>query len=203
MITIETLDFEKMNGLIPAIIQDEKDGTVLMLGFMNKEALQRTIQEQQVVFWSRTNNKLWKKGETSGNYLNVVSIDKDCDNDTLLIRVQPEGTVCHTGERSCFPSTTEVKKQSVLQELIAIINQRKEQLPEKSYTTTLFRGGVSAIGQKVGEEAVELAIAAQYPNKQRCIEETADLFFHTLVLLAAKEISFSEIEAELQKRMKK
>ncbi|MBI1807117.1 MAG: bifunctional phosphoribosyl-AMP cyclohydrolase/phosphoribosyl-ATP diphosphatase HisIE [Ignavibacteria bacterium] len=200
---IEHIDFEKMNGLVPAIVQDVDDGTVLMIGFMNNEAVQRTLEERHVVFWSRTKDRLWKKGETSGNYLHVVSVEIDCDKDSLLIKARPEGPVCHTGAKSCFGQNASVKRESVLIQLAGIIRNRKENLPEGSYTAGLFNRGVAIIGQKVGEEAVELAIAAQYQDKQRSIEEAADLLYHILVLLEAKEIELSEVLQELGKRMMK
>ncbi|HUL44681.1 MAG TPA: bifunctional phosphoribosyl-AMP cyclohydrolase/phosphoribosyl-ATP diphosphatase HisIE [Bacteroidota bacterium] len=198
----EQLNFEKMNGLIPAVVQDAVDGTVLMSGFMNREALDRTRQEGVVWFYSRTKLRLWKKGETSGNILRVVSIDPDCDNDALLVRVVPAGPVCHTGERSCFPESLRTSGQ-VLRALSDTIADRKKMMPENSYTTALFREGIARIAQKVGEEAVELTISAQYPDKQRCIEESADLIYHLLVLLAAKEIDLSQVTAELSSRTKK
>jgi phosphoribosyl-ATP pyrophosphohydrolase/phosphoribosyl-AMP cyclohydrolase len=199
---MEKLNFEKMNGLLPVVVQDADDGTVLMLGFMNREALERTINEQQVVFWSRTKSRLWKKGETSGNFMNVVSISPDCDNDSILILAHPTGPVCHTGEKSCFQKSSMISSP-ILQQLEKIIQSRKKEMPDGSYTTTLFRDGISRIAQKVGEEAVELTIAAQYNDTQRIIEETADVLYHTLVLLAEKGITLGEVYDELGHRMKK
>jgi phosphoribosyl-AMP cyclohydrolase / phosphoribosyl-ATP pyrophosphohydrolase len=198
---IENINFQKMNGLVPAIIQDAESGTVLMLGFMNVDALSRTMEEQQVTFWSRTKSRLWKKGETSGNYLDVVSINIDCDGDALLVEVRPRGPVCHTGHRSCFGKGGSSRGLPVIQKLFSIIQERKKKLPEGSYTAKLFRQGVARIGQKVGEEAVELAIAAQHQDSQRCVEESADLLYHLLVLLAEKEITLSQVSDELEKRM--
>jgi phosphoribosyl-ATP pyrophosphohydrolase/phosphoribosyl-AMP cyclohydrolase len=200
---IERVDFEKLNGLVPAVIQDADDGAILMVGFMNPAALERTCGEGRVTFWSRTKGRLWQKGETSGNFLEVVSIDIDCDGDTLLIKVQPRGPVCHTGTRSCFPQRTENHTGTILSRLTRIITERKISRPEGSYTSKLFDEGVQKIGQKVGEEAIELAIAAQYSDKQRCVEEAGDLVYHLLVMLAAKEISLDEVEVELEKRMSK
>ncbi len=200
---IETINFDKMDGLVPAVVQDAADGTVLMLGFMNKEAVQRTLEERQVVFWSRSKKRLWKKGETSGNFLDLVSLDLDCDNDALLVKAHPQGPTCHTGSRSCFKGSHPDDRLSVLSRLLGIIRKRKAELPEKSYTTELFRRGLPLIGQKVGEEAVELAIAAQYQDEQRCIEETADLLYHVLVLLEAKGIEVAKVMGELEKRMLK
>ncbi len=200
---ITTIDFEKMNGLVPAIVQDADDGTVLMLGFMNQEALRQTLEERQVVFWSRSKKRLWKKGETSGNILDLVSVEADCDRDALLVKAIPRGPVCHTGQRSCFDNAAGLNRYSVLRKLVSIIRARKSDLPEDSYTTKLFKRGVSYIGQKVGEEAVELAIAGQYQDQARCIEETADLLYHTLVLLEAKGIGLNDVFGELEKRMTK
>ncbi|MBI1804973.1 MAG: bifunctional phosphoribosyl-AMP cyclohydrolase/phosphoribosyl-ATP diphosphatase HisIE [Ignavibacteriae bacterium] len=197
-----TLNFDKLNGLIPAVVQDADDGTVLMAGFMNHDALDRTIAGKRVTFWSRSKQRLWTKGETSGNYLNVLSIHHDCDEDALLILARPAGPVCHTGEKSCFSSYATFNRRSTLQKLEEIIMDRKLHPTANSYTAKLFSEGAAKIAQKVGEEAVELALAAQYPDKQRIIEETADLLYHTLVLLAGKEISLGEVHRELEKRMK-
>jgi len=197
----EDLNFEKMNGLVPAVVQDPEDGMVLMVGFMNREALERTEQDGMVHFFSRTKQRLWKKGETSGNVLRVVSIDVDCDHDALLIRARPAGPVCHTGQRSCFPAGT-ISLGRILKTLSDIISERKKTMPQNSYTSKLFAEGVARIAQKVGEEAVELSISAQYTDTQRCIEETADLLYHLLVLLAEKEIDLSQIADELNVRMK-
>lgn len=200
---IERINFKKMNGLVPAVVQHSVERTVLMLGFMNEEALRRTIDERQVVFWSRSKQRLWKKGETSGNILDLVSIEADCDNDALLIKASPRGHVCHTGEKSCFANGAFDDRYLVLEKLAEIIEKRKKELPENSYTTELFKRGMPFIGQKVGEEAVELAIAAQYQDRRRCVEEAADLIYHTLVLLEAKEIEMSDVLQELWKRMAK
>lgn len=195
------LNFEKMNGLVPAIIQDADDRTVLMLGFMNAEAVERTLRDGLVTFWSRTKQRVWQKGEVSGNHLEVVSVDMDCDQDTLLIRARPRGPVCHTGSRGCFPERPGGRAGRVLNRLAEIIASRKENLPEGSYTTSLFNAGAQKIGQKLGEEAVELAIAAQYSDTQRCTEEAADLVYHLMVLLAAKGITIEQVEGEMEKRM--
>ncbi len=200
---IDSIDFDKMNGLVPAVVQDDSDGMVLMVGFMNREAVQKTLEDRQVVFWSRSKERLWKKGETSGNILDLVSIDVDCDNDALLVRANPRGPTCHTGSRSCFTTSSADNRLSILGKLAGIIKRRKAELPGKSYTTELFRRGLPFIGQKVGEEAVELAIAAQYKDDQRCIEETADLLYHALVLLEAKDIELAKVMDELEKRMTK
>lgn len=199
----DKIDFEKMKGLVPAIVQDANDGTVLMLGFMNEEALKRTLNERKVVFWSRSKQRLWQKGETSGNILDLVSIEPDCDSDALLVKASPRGPVCHTGERSCFRNAERSDSLNIIGRLANVIKQRKREMPEKSYTTELFQRGVPFIGQKVGEEAVELAIAAQYPDRQRCIEEAADVLYHSLVLLEAKDIEFGDVVQELKARMSK
>ncbi|HLX12308.1 MAG TPA: bifunctional phosphoribosyl-AMP cyclohydrolase/phosphoribosyl-ATP diphosphatase HisIE [Bacteroidota bacterium] len=206
---IDKINFSKLNGLVPAVIQDSADGSVLMLGFMNREALQKTLAEKQVVFWSRSKQRLWKKGETSGNFLDVQSIALDCDGDALLISAKPHGPTCHTGERSCFGSRPSPpaplptgERGDAIAELASVIHERKMTMPEDSYTAKLFRKGISRIAQKVGEEAVELAIAAQYPDKQRCIEESADLLYHLLVLLEEKGIGLSDVYTELNSRKK-
>ncbi|MFI5251727.1 MAG: bifunctional phosphoribosyl-AMP cyclohydrolase/phosphoribosyl-ATP diphosphatase HisIE [Bacteroidota bacterium] len=200
---LDKLNFEKMNGVIPAIVQHAETGTVLMTGFMNRDALDRTTAERQVVFWSRTKGRLWKKGETSGNFLDVVAIHEDCDSDAVLILAKPRGPVCHTGAQSCFGDEGTGSGIEILWKLISIIRDRKTKLPSESYTAKLFSKGVAKIGQKVGEEGVELAIAAQYDDKQRCIEEAADLLYHTLVLLEAKDITITSVFEELGKRMTK
>src|ERR1041385_333216 len=199
---IEKVNFEKMGGLVPAVVQDAGNGMVLMLGFMDREALRRTLEERQVVFWSRTRSTLWKKGETTGHYLNVRSIELDCDRDSLLILADPAGPVCHTGADSCFTPGSKPFGEATLPRLVAIIEERKARPREGSYTSALFAEGIGKIAQKVGEEAVELAIAAQYPDTRRCVEETADLIYHTLVLLMEKEIRLSTVLRELEERMK-
>jgi phosphoribosyl-ATP pyrophosphohydrolase/phosphoribosyl-AMP cyclohydrolase len=196
---MDQLDFQKMDGLIPVVVQHKETAAVLMVGFMNQIALERTLQERRVTFWSRTRKQLWQKGESSGNFLNVVSIEADCDGDTLLIQAIPEGPVCHTGAAACFSNSP---GGSQLKDLELIINDRIDRKPEGSYTAKLLEKGILKIGQKVGEEAVELALAAQYPDRTRCVEEAADLMYHLLVLLASREIPFSEVEQELAKRMK-
>lgn len=199
MIKLENINFEKLSGIVPAIIIDAYNNNVLMLGFMNREALEQTIEKQKVVFFSRTKNRLWLKGETSHNYLNVVSISADCDNDTLLIYAKPDGPTCHTGSYSCF---AEVNENNVhfLDYLFKLIKQRKIEMPENSYTSKLFQRGSDRIIQKVGEEAVETVIAAKNKNKEEIIYETSDLLYHLLVMLADQDIEFSEIISSLKKR---
>lgn len=193
------LDFEKMGGLIPAIIQDAVTRNVLMLGFMNKEAYEKTIETGKVTFWSRTRNTLWTKGETSGNFLNVVSIQDDCDHDTLLIKANPVGPVCHTGAATCFEDSNEmgVLFLSMLQDFI---DKRFKEMPEGSYTTSLFQSGVNRMAQKVGEEAVETVIEATNGTDGRMIYEASDLIYHLIVLLTSKGYRIEDIAAALQQR---
>lgn len=191
------LDFEKNKGLIPAIIQDYRSLKVLMLGYMNKEAYEKTVQEKKVTFYSRTRNKLWTKGETSGNYLFVKEIKTDCDNDTLLIKVIPAGPVCHTGSESCFKDETSKGFLYVLEE---IITQRIKSNTENSYTNMLYKKGINIIAQKVGEEAVELIIESKDTNDNLFKNEAADLIYHFLILLNAKNTNFREIEEVLFER---
>ena len=196
---VEKLNFAKLNGLIPAIIIDNNNNQVLMLGFMNMESLNKTIETNNVTFYSRTKKSLWTKGETSGNYLNLVNILVDCDNDTLLIYAEPEGPTCHTGNYSCF-NVNNIKSLNFLNELFNLIKDRKKELPENSYTTRLFKEGGNRIIQKVGEEAVETVIAAKNRDKDEIINETSDLIYHLFVMLADQEIEFSEIVDNLKKR---
>lgn len=193
------LDFEKMNGLIPAIIQDEHTQKVLMLGFMNKEAYEKTVETGKVTFFSRTKNRLWTKGETSGNFLNVVSIKADCDNDTLLIQAVPEGPVCHTGTDTCWGEKNE-RDVMFLKELQDFIDKRHAEMPEKSYTTSLFKSGVNKMAQKVGEEAVETVIEACNGTDERLIYEGADLLYHLIVLLTSKGYRIEDLARELKER---
>ncbi|MGK9367754.1 bifunctional phosphoribosyl-AMP cyclohydrolase/phosphoribosyl-ATP diphosphatase HisIE [Melioribacter sp. Ez-97] len=198
MINIDNIDFEKSGGLVPAIVQDKFTGQVLMLGFMNKEALTKTIDTGLVTFYSRSRNRLWTKGETSGNYLKLDSIAADCDNDTLLITAMPEGPTCHLNRYSCFGIDKDnVKFLSYLYELI---KERKKKLPENSYTTKLFRSGIDRIIQKVGEESIETVIAAKNKNKKEFIDESSDLIYHLLVLMAELEIGLDEIVDNLIRR---
>ncbi|WKZ68239.1 MAG: bifunctional phosphoribosyl-AMP cyclohydrolase/phosphoribosyl-ATP diphosphatase HisIE [Melioribacteraceae bacterium] len=198
MIDINKIDFDKMNGLVPAVITDNFTGQVLMLGFMNREAVQKTINEKKVTFYSRSKKRLWTKGETSGNYLNLVDIKNDCDNDTLLIKANPEGNTCHLDQYSCFG----IEKENFLflKYLDNLVKKRKEDLPENSYTTKLFKQGESRIIQKVGEEAIETVIAGKNNDRNEIINETADLLFHLLVMLNEKNISLNEVITELEKR---
>ncbi|MCC8175783.1 MAG: bifunctional phosphoribosyl-AMP cyclohydrolase/phosphoribosyl-ATP diphosphatase HisIE [Bacteroidales bacterium] len=196
-----TLDYEKLGGLVPAIIQDARTKNVLMLGFMNQEALDVTERTGNVTFYSRTKQRLWTKGETSGNFLRVVSIQEDCDHDTLLIKVNPVGPVCHTGTDTCFSeeNTYGIQFLSYLQDFI---NRRHQEMPEKSYTTSLFKAGVNRMAQKVGEEAVETVIEATNGTDERLIYEASDLIYHLIVLLTSKGHRIEELAVELQKRHK-
>lgn len=199
MIDISKLNFEKLNGLIPAVVVDKNTDLVLMLGFMNKESLEKTIDTKLVTFFSRTRNELWTKGETSGNFLKLVEIRADCDNDSLLIYADPEGNTCHTGKYSCF-GVDKINSIQFLRELSDIIKDRKEKLPENSYTTKLFKEGENRIIQKVGEEAVETLIAAKNNDRKEIINEVSDLLYHLLVMLKEKDIGLSDVVANLEKR---
>lgn len=194
------LDFEKMNGLVPAIIQDNRTLRVLMLGFMNEEALQKTLSTNKVTFYSRSRKCLWTKGETSGNYLNVVSIKCDCDNDTLLIKAIPDGPVCHTGADTCWNERNTSSPLAFLSELQDFIEKRHEEMPEGSYTTSLFKDGLNRMAQKVGEEALETVIEAVNGSDERLIYEASDMFYHLIVLLTEKGIRIERIAEELQTR---
>ena len=195
------VDFDKMGGLVPAIIQDNATQKVLMLGYMNKESLAQTEATGRVTFFSRSKGRLWVKGETSGNFLNVVSIAADCDSDALLIRVNPVGPVCHTGADTCF-NETNVAGLSFLQYLQDFIEKRYREMPEGSYTTSLFKKGVNRMAQKVGEEAVETVIEATNGTDEGLIYEASDLISHLIVLLTSKGHRIEELAQELRKRHK-
>jgi len=195
-----TIDFEKMGGLVPAIIQDAVTRKVLMLGFMNEEAYQKTLQTKHVTFWSRTRNTLWTKGETSGNFLNLVDIKIDCDNDTLLVQANPDGPTCHTGTDTCWGEVNEQNPLLFLTELQDFINKRKAEMPEGSYTTKLFKEGINKIAQKVGEEALETVIEATNGTTDHLVYEASDLLYHLLVMLTEKGLRIEDVAAELQKR---
>ena len=194
-----SIDFDKMDGLVPAIIQDNETRKVLMLGFMNKEAYDKTVETGKVTFYSRTRNRLWTKGEESGNFLHVLSVKADCDRDTLLIQVHPVGPVCHTGTDTCWGEKNE-QPVMFLKELQDFINVRHTEMPEGSYTTSLFRSGVNKMAQKVGEEAVETVIEACNGTDDRLIYESADLLYHLIVLLTSKGYSIEDIARELKER---
>ena len=194
-----TLDFQKSGGLIPAIIQDSNTNKVLMLGYMSPESLSKTEKTGKVTFFSRSKNRLWTKGEESGNFLHVVSISADCDNDTLLIKVHPEGPVCHTGADTCWneENKTDISFLAYLQEYI---QKRYDEMPEGSYTTSLFRKGINRMAQKVGEEAVETVIEATNGTDEGFIYEASDLVYHLIVLLTSKGYSLADLAKELEKR---
>jgi phosphoribosyl-AMP cyclohydrolase / phosphoribosyl-ATP pyrophosphohydrolase len=196
------IDFDKMGGLVPAIIQDAVTLKVLMLGFMNGEAYKKTKKEGRVTFYSRTKNRLWTKGEESGNFLNVKEILEDCDNDTLLIKADPVGPVCHTGADTCFFEVNE-SGLSFLRQLQNLIAERKRDLPADSYTTKLFNAGINKIAQKVGEEAVELVIESKDSNDELFLNEAADLTYHLLVLLTQKGFDLADVVKILEQRHSK
>jgi len=197
------LNFSKLAGdLLPAVIQDDITGKVLMLGFMNKEAYDKTMATNLVTFYSRTKNRLWTKGEESGNYLNVVSIQSDCDNDTLLIKVNPVGPVCHKGTDTCWGEENKSEDVMFLKLLQDFIDERKRLMPKGSYTTSLFEDGISRMAQKVGEEAIETVIEAMANNDERLLYEASDLVYHLIVLLSHKGYRIEDIARELKKRHK-
>ena len=195
------LDFKKMGGLIPAIIQDNVTSKVLMLGFMNEEAYRKTAETGKVTFWSRSRNCLWTKGETSGNFLNVVKILSDCDNDTLLIKANPDGPVCHTGADTCWDEENkgDLNFLSYLQDFI---EKRYREMPEGSYTTSLFKSGVNRMAQKVGEEALEAVIEATNGTNERLVYEASDMIYHLIVLLTSKGLRIEQLAQELRERHK-
>lgn len=194
-----TIDFKKYSdGLVPAIIQDANTGKVLMLGFMNEQAINKTNELQKVTFFSRSKNRLWTKGEESGNYLLLKEIKVDCDNDTLLIKVNPVGPVCHTGADTCWNEKN--TNDNFLQQLEEIISDRKNNPSAQSYTSSLFEKGINKIAQKVGEEAVELVIEAKDNNDGPFKNEAADLLFHYLILLQAKGFTLNDIAKVLKSR---
>jgi phosphoribosyl-ATP pyrophosphohydrolase/phosphoribosyl-AMP cyclohydrolase len=193
------LDWKKGNGLIPAIIQDGETGLVLMLGYMNEEALERTIESRKVWFYSRSKRRLWMKGETSGNTLELVDMRADCDHDTLLIKALPKGPTCHTGSVSCFGGTD---TQEIFSELYTVLQDRKQTMPDGSYTTALLKEGLRKICAKVDEESGEVIHAAKHESKKRMIEESVDLLYHLFVLLVHKEVRFSELAGEVRRRRK-
>ena len=194
------IDFSKMNGLVPAIVQDARTKTVLMLGFMNSEAYEKTIVTKKVTFYSRSRDRLWTKGETSGNFLEMVSIQNDCDNDSLLIKAVPSGPICHTGADTCWGEKNDVNPLLFLTFLEDFIEKRHMEMPEGSYTTSLFKNGINRIAQKVGEEALEMVIEAVNGSNDRLLYEAADMLYHLVVLLTEKGLRFEEVVRELQVR---
>lgn len=189
-----------MGGLVPAIIQDATTKTVLMLGFMNEEAYRKTIEQKKVTFYSRTKQRLWTKGEESGHFLHLVDIKVDCDQDTLLVLVNPEGPTCHKGTDTCWGEKNEANPLLFLSELQNFIEKRHEEMPEGSYTTSLFKDGLNRMAQKVGEEALEAVIEACNGTNERLVYEGSDLFYHLIVLLTAKGLRIEDLARELQVR---
>ena len=194
------IDWKKVDGLVPAVIQDVKNDLVLMVGYMNEEALTRTMKTGNVWFYSRTKKRLWMKGEESKNVLKVNDILLDCDSDTLLIKAQPTGPTCHTGAITCFK---ELPRNNPLRDMCATIQQRKMDLPKGSYTTSLFQAGTDRMALKVAEEAMEVIHAATKQTRKKLIEESTDLFYHLYVLLAAKDVTLADIESEMSRRSKR
>ena len=201
LINNENLAWEKGSGLLPAIIQDVNTGQVLMLGYMNADALAKTLDLKKVTFYSRSKDRLWTKGETSGNWLDFVSAEMDCDADTILIQARPHGPVCHTGSKTCFNNHS-ASTTGFLDQLSALIGLRHRTMPENSYTTSLFRDGTARIAQKVGEEGLELALARMKNDPEETKNEAADLLFHMMVLLEDADLAFSDVVAVLQERHK-
>lgn len=200
--TERKIDFKKMGGLVPAIVQDSVSGRLLMQGYMNEDALQKTNESGQVTFFSRSKNRLWTKGESSGNFLELVSVSVDCDGDSILIKANPQGPVCHTGSDTCFDESND-SKTGFIDQLREIIKDRKNNPNQNSYTASLFAKGINKIAQKVGEEAVEIVIEAKDDNKELFLGEAADLLFHYLILLEAKGYELDEVMQVLIDRHRK
>lgn len=194
------IDFEKCGGLVPAIIQDADTKTVLMLGYMNEEAYAKTLSTGLVTFYSRSRQCLWTKGETSNNFLHLVDIKVDCDNDTLLVKVHPDGPTCHKGTDTCWGEENETSPLLFLSELSNFIEKRHQEMPEGSYTTSLFRDGLNRMAQKVGEEALELVIEATNGTNERLVYEGSDMLYHLIVLLTHKGLRIEDMAAELRER---
>jgi phosphoribosyl-ATP pyrophosphohydrolase/phosphoribosyl-AMP cyclohydrolase len=201
---VAALDWEKNGGLMPAVVQDARSGQVLMFAYMNREALRITLEEKRVTFFSRTRNRLWTKGESSGHWLHVVSVETDCDQDTLLVLANPEGPTCHLGTQSCFGDEVETDAAglSFLMRLEATIAQRISDRPEGSYTARLWSEGPTRIAQKVGEEGVEVALAAVTQEDERLVSESADLLYHLALLLKSRNLSLTKVVRELEQRHK-
>jgi phosphoribosyl-ATP pyrophosphohydrolase/phosphoribosyl-AMP cyclohydrolase len=199
--SVDNLAWEKMGGLIPAIVQDSFDGRVLMQGYMNQDALATTLESGKVTFWSRSQGKLWIKGETSGNTLDLVEVHVDCDRDSLLVSARPEGPTCHLGMDTCFDGEGKIIPElAFLAELEHVIAERDDQRPEGSYTTTLLESGIKRIAQKVGEEGVETALAATAGDDEEVLNESADLIYHLLVLLRSRKLELGTLVDVLKKR---
>ncbi|WP_434355863.1 bifunctional phosphoribosyl-AMP cyclohydrolase/phosphoribosyl-ATP diphosphatase HisIE [Parasalinivibrio latis] len=197
----ERIDWEKTGGLVPAVVQDNSSGQVLMLGYMNQDALAKTLETEQVTFYSRTKGRLWTKGETSGNVLQLSNIALDCDNDTLLVKANPIGPTCHTGTTTCFDADAQPEASLVfLHQLEQLLASRKTADPDSSYTARLYAKGTKRIAQKVGEEGVEVALAATAGDKEEVISESADLMYHLLVLLQDQGLSLNDVIGKLKER---
>lgn len=194
------IDFDKMDGLVPAIVQDARTKVVLMLGYMNREALERTLETKKVTFYSRSRKCLWTKGETSGNFLDLVSIESDCDDDALLVKANPVGPVCHTGTDTCWGEKNQLNPILFLTELQDFIEKRHAEMPEGSYTTSLFKEGLNRMAQKVGEEALEAVIEAVGGTDERLVYEGSDMLYHLIVLLTSKGLRIEDLARELQVR---
>ena len=199
---IESLDWSKGDGLLPAVVQDARTGKVLMLGYMNRDSLRATLGEKRVTFYSRSKQRLWTKGETSGNFLHLVDAAVDCDNDTILITANPDGPTCHNGTDSCFGDNigTTASRLAFLSQLESVIEQRVSARPEGSYTARLWAEGTTRMAQKVGEEGVEVALAAVTQTPEKLVGEAADLLFHLTLLLKSRELSLSDVVSELERR---
>jgi len=202
---IGTIDFAKGDGLVPAIVQDADSGAVLMLGYMNREALEQTLARGRAVFYSRSKQRLWEKGETTGHTLDVVEVVADCDHDTVLVTARPRGPACHNGTLTCFGDQPRTRAATIafLARLEGVIAQRAEEKPEASYTARLLEKGISRVAQKVGEEGVEVALAGVKDGEQKVVEESADLVFHLMVLLRARGIPLEAVVRELEGRHQK
>ena len=196
---IKAIDFSKEDGLVPAIIQDNNTGKVLMLGYMNEAALEQTLDSGKVTFFSRSKQRLWTKGETSENFLNLVSISPDCDQDALLVKVNPEGPTCHLGDDTCWEESNENNLQ-FLGHLTEVIKERRQKSPEESYVARLFSKGINKVAQKVGEEAVEVVIEAKDSDDNLFLNESADLLFHYMMLLEAKGFTLNDVISILKER---
>ena len=201
-LNIDQLEFDKANGLLPGVVQDARTGAVLMLGYLNRESLQETIKRRRVVFFSRSRQALWEKGETSGNTLNLVSVVADCDNDALLLRVEPVGPTCHRKTPTCFGDGQPPERDGLpfLAQLQDIIEKRIAESPEGSYVAKLYASGMKRMAQKVGEEGVEVALAAQSAGNEELVSEAADLLFHLALLLRARDLSLESVARELSAR---
>ncbi|MGF1772184.1 bifunctional phosphoribosyl-AMP cyclohydrolase/phosphoribosyl-ATP diphosphatase HisIE [Vibrio maritimus] len=199
----QRIDWEKVDGMVPAIVQDFQSSQVLMMGYMNPAALEKTLDTEQVTFFSRTKSRLWTKGETSGNVLQLKNISLDCDNDTLLVKVDPIGPTCHTGTTTCFDGDPQEESQMVwLHQLEQLLAARKDADPESSYTASLYARGTKRISQKVGEEGVEVALAATSGDKDELVCESADLIYHLMVLLQDQGLSMNDVVNKLKERHK-